>query len=85
MDGLRGDRHRPCQRWPILGYVLLRGSTEVVQNTSIAAMVGLLLLATVEDLIPEADAPRASRWMSSLAFTAGFIGLALASSYLYTS
>lgn len=61
----------------------LRESTVAVQNTVIAAMVGLLLLATVEDLIPEADAPRPSRWVSSLAFTLGFIGFALASSYLF--
>lgn len=67
----------------VSGYVLLRGTTEDVQNTVIAAMVGLILLATVEDLIPEADAPRPSRWLSSLAFTVGFIGFALASGLLF--
>jgi ZIP family zinc transporter len=66
----------------MLGFLLLRDNTQEVQNTVIAAIVGLLLLATVEDIIPEGDAPRPSRWLSSLAFTTGFVGLAVASSLM---
>lgn len=65
-----------------LGFLFLRDSSEATKMLVLAGMVGLLLLTTVEDIIPEGDAPRPPRWSSTLAFTLGFIGLALAAGYL---
>lgn len=65
-----------------LGFLLLRDQSELVQNTVLAGMTGLLLLATIEDMVPEADAPRPSRWLSSSAFSLGFVGMVLISHYL---
>lgn len=66
----------------MLGFLALRDSSPLIQNAILAIFAGLLLLATIEDMIPEADAPRPSRWISTLAFSLGFAGLALASHYL---
>lgn len=64
------------------GYWLLRGSPSWVEGTALAAVVGLLLLATVEDLVPEADEPEAARWISTASFVAGFAFIVLLSSYI---
>jgi hypothetical protein len=40
------------------------------------------LLATVEDMLLEADAPRPPRWISTTAFAGGFAAFALLSLYL---
>jgi hypothetical protein len=43
---------------------------------------GLLLVTTIEDVVPEGDAsPRLPRWISTTAFAAGFVGLAVLSTY----
>ena len=42
---------------------------------SLAAVMGLLLAATLEDLIPEADAPHPPRWSSTAALAIGFTGI----------
>jgi len=56
-----------------IGYLLLRGAEEHVQHAAIGFIVGVLLLATVEDMVPEADAPGTARWISTMSFTAGFV------------
>lgn len=59
-----------------LGFWLLRGAEPFVQNAALAAIVGVLLVTTVEDVVPEADAPQPKRWISTTAFAAGFALLA---------
>ncbi len=65
-----------------LGYGLMRGESLLIQGAALAFIVGVLLLATVEDVLPQGDEPQPPRWISTLAFSAGFAGLALLSSYL---
>jgi zinc transporter, ZIP family len=65
------------------GYWLLRDASTIAQNAALAAIIGILLVTTVEDVIPEGDAsPRLPRWVSTMALAGGFIGLALLSTYL---
>ena len=56
-----------------IGYLLLRGAQAHIKHAAIGFIVGILLLATVEDMVPEADAPGTARWISTLSFTAGFV------------
>lgn len=63
------------------GYVALRDASTVTMGIALAAFSGLLLLATIEEIIPAADKPNAPRTVSSTAFAAGFVGLMLMSSY----
>lgn len=63
----------------VVGYVALQHAPLSVQNLVLAVIVGILLLATIEDMIPEGDAPRPPRKMSTAAFAIGFAGLALVS------
>ncbi|ODR93397.1 hypothetical protein AUC71_05300 [Methyloceanibacter marginalis] len=66
-----------------LGYWLLRDASTITQNAALAAIIGILLVTTVEDVIPEGDAsPRLPRWVSTVALAGGFVGLALLSTYL---
>lgn len=65
-----------------LGFWLLRGQPANLQNAALAFVVGMLLLATVEDLVPEADAPKTRRLITTAAFAAGFVFFALISLYL---
>jgi ZIP family zinc transporter len=66
-----------------LGYWLLRDASTITQNAALAAIIGILLVTTVEDVIPEGDAsPRLPRWVSTMALAGGFVGLALLSTYL---
>lgn len=64
------------------GYFLLREASAQVQSGALAFIVGLLMLTTIEDMVAEGDAPQPPRWSSTLAFAAGFIGLALSLTYL---
>lgn len=64
-----------------LGYWLLRGQSTMLQNAALSVIVGMLLLATIEDLVPEADAPQTKRWITTAAFAAGFTFFALLSLY----
>ena len=66
----------------LLGYLVLRDASDPALGFALAALAGLLLLATVEDLVPEADRPGAPRHLSSAAFAAGFISLMLVIIYL---
>lgn len=65
-----------------LGFWLLRGQSDLTQNAALAVIVGVLLVATVEDLVPQADKPGAARWLSTSAFVAGFAFFALLTAYL---
>ncbi|WP_240761741.1 ZIP family metal transporter [Nitrosococcus wardiae] len=65
-----------------IGFWLLGGENNFVQHAALAFISGVLLLATIEDMIPEGDRPQPSRWISTLSFAAGFVGLSLAVSYL---
>lgn len=64
------------------GFYLLRGTGEVVQNAALAFIVGVLLVTTIEDLVPEADKPGTSRAISTASFVGGFAFFALLASYL---
>jgi ZIP family zinc transporter len=64
-----------------LGFWLLRGESGPIQNTALAFVAGMLLLATIEDLVPEADEPKARRSVTTAAFSAGFAFFALISLY----
>lgn len=64
-----------------IGYWILRDQGTEIQNAGLAFVTGLLLLTTIEDLVPEADEPDARRWLTSGAFAAGFAFFALLSLY----
>lgn len=63
-----------------LGFFLMRGLGPEAQGAVLSIFVGILLLATIEDVVPQGDEPNPPRWISSLAFAAGFALLALLSS-----
>jgi ZIP family zinc transporter len=65
-----------------VGHGLLRGASERTRGIAIAAIIGVLLASTVEDLVPQADEPGAARWLSTASFVAGFSLLLLLSAYL---
>lgn len=65
-----------------LSFWLLRDASPAAQNAALMVVAGLLLVATIEDVVPEGDAsPRLPRWVSTAAFAAGFVGLAMLSTY----
>lgn len=66
----------------LIGYGGLRGASEAAQDAALAVIVGILLVTTVEDLVPEADRPGASRRVSTTAFVGGFAFFALLAAYL---
>lgn len=65
-----------------LGFWLLQDAGRVVQNGALAVIIGVLLVTTVEDIVPEADAPRPKRWISTASFAGGFAFLGLLSAYV---
>lgn len=66
----------------VIGYLLLRGAGEAIEHAALAFIVGVLLLATVEDMVPQADAPGVARWISTPSFAGGFGFFVLLSTYL---
>lgn len=64
------------------GYLILRGASAAMQSAALAIFIGIILLATVEDVIPQGDEPEPPRWISTAAFAGGFAALALLSSLL---
>lgn len=64
------------------GFLLLRGASDRAISFALAFFAGLLLLATIEQIVPEADKPGAPLKISSPAFAGGFIMLMLLSGYL---
>lgn len=63
-----------------LGFGLLKGADVGLQHGVLAVMVGVLLLTTVEETLPQGDAPQPPRWISTTAFAGGFALFALMSS-----
>jgi len=64
------------------GYTVLAGAGELLTGFVLAVFAGLLLTATIEDIVPEADQPKAKRRISSPSFALGFGALLLTSAYL---
>ncbi|MDX1655520.1 MAG: hypothetical protein R3310_09960 [Candidatus Competibacteraceae bacterium] len=92
---LRNDQVPATRRWllnfllflPVIvsaaiGFWLLSGQSGFIKHTGLAFIVGVLLLATIEDMIPEGDRPQPARWVSTLSFAVGFAGLSLTATYL---
>ena len=63
------------------GFLLLRGAGDTVQSAVLGFIAGVLLLTTVEELVPEADRPGTRRWISTSGFVSGFIFILLLTSY----
>lgn len=64
-----------------LGYLALSGAGDIAMGIALAVLAGLLLTATVEEIVPEADEPGAPRRVSSPAFAGGFALLLLMGAY----
>lgn len=69
----------PALAGAILGYRLLRDAPSELGQAALVFTAGVLLLTTVEDLVPEADQPRAPRSATSFAFAVGFVFFAILS------
>jgi ZIP family zinc transporter len=65
-----------------VGYWVLRGVGPEIQNAALACVIGVLLLATVEDTLPQADEPSPPRLISTASFAGGFALFVLFASYL---
>lgn len=65
-----------------LGFWLLQDAASSVQHAALAVMVGVLLLMTVEDVLPQGDEPEPARWISTSSFAGGFAVFAFLSSYV---
>lgn len=65
-----------------IGYWLLRDAGARAQGASLCVIIGVLLVTTIEDLVPEADAPGTARWLSTASFVVGFCSFALLSGYV---
>ena len=65
----------------VAGYLVLRDASEQLQNAVLALIAGILLVTTVEELVPQADRPGTGRAVSTTAFVLGFVFLALLASY----
>ena len=63
----------------ILGYLVLRGAGSHKQSIALAVFMGILLLATIEDIVPEGDEPEPPRWISTASFAGGFATFAMLS------
>ncbi|MXO84434.1 hypothetical protein GRI38_00075 [Altererythrobacter aurantiacus] len=85
----RSVRWRAFAIYPVLpvlggfiGYLVLSDAGDILTGFVLALFAGLLLTATIEDIVPEADQPKAKRRISSPAFALGFAALLLTSAYL---
>ncbi|UYH54099.1 hypothetical protein N6L26_08495 [Qipengyuania sp. SS22] len=66
----------------VIGYFTLKNAGDFATGITLAFLAGLLLTATIEEIVPEADQSGAPRRVSSPAFACGFAMLLLLSSYL---
>lgn len=64
-----------------VGFLVLRDVSDPLMGFALSFFAGLLLLATIEQIVPEADKPGAPLNISSPAFAGGFIMLMLMSAY----
>lgn len=64
-----------------VGYVLLKDAGVFATGVTLAFLAGLLLTATIEEIVPEADKPGAPRRISSPAFAGGFAMLLVLATY----
>lgn len=64
------------------GFVLLSDASEAAKDSALALIAGILLVTTIEDLVPQADRPGTKRWISTAAFVGGFVFLTLLSAYV---
>ena len=85
----RSNRLRAAAGYPLTpiagavgGFLILRGASGPLMAFALAFFAGLLLLATIEQIVPEADKPGAPLKVSSPAFAGGFVMLMLMSAYL---
>lgn len=60
-----------------IGFTGLRGAGPGPQAMALAVIIGILLVTTIEDLVPEADKPGTSRPISTASFVGGFAFFAL--------
>lgn len=65
-----------------IGFVGLKGADKIIQLAALAFVVGILLLTTIEDTLPQADEPSPPRLMSTAAFAGGFAFFTLLSGFL---
>ncbi|CFX04700.1 conserved membrane protein of unknown function [Candidatus Filomicrobium marinum] len=72
----------PAMASAALAYWLLADADQALRSTTLAFISGVLLLATIEDVVPQGDAPKPARWLSTASFAFGFSGLALLSAYV---
>lgn len=64
-----------------IGFTMLRGAGETAQDAALGVIVGILLVTTIEDLVPEADKPGTGRATSTTAFVGGFAFFAVLATY----
>jgi zinc transporter, ZIP family len=79
---IAGSFVAPAILGAVAGYWLLRGTGDEVQSAGLVFIAGVLLLTTVEDMVPQADEPEPERWLSTVSFTLGFVFLVFLSAYL---
>ena len=72
----------PAPVCAVLGFLVLRDTGGVLQSVALSVFMGILLLATIEDIVPEGDEPEPPRWISTAAFAGGFGLFALLSNTL---
>jgi ZIP family zinc transporter len=80
--GISGSFILPPIFGAAIGYLLLRDASTQVEHAALAFLVGVLLLATVEDMLPQADEPGVARWISTPSFAGGFALFAALSAYV---
>ncbi|ARU15992.1 ZIP family metal transporter [Croceicoccus marinus] len=85
----RDKRLKAALSYPIVpvigaavGFLALNGAGDMLTGFVLALFAGLLITATVEDLVPEADQLGAPRRISSPSFAVGFVLLLMMSAYL---
>lgn len=65
-----------------IGFVGLKDAGQLIQLAALAFVVGILLLTTIEDTLPQADEPSPPRLLSTASFAGGFAFFTLLSGYL---
>lgn len=71
----------PALLGAVVGFMLLRDAAETSQAIALVFVAGLLLLPTLEDTLPEGDAPTPPRKWTGIAVAAGFAFILIASDF----